>query len=75
MDIHQIGYEGGFNLANKYKDKDIYKQMWNELKSKFEEPFKKATTEEEFIVLGMSGMSAMLEEINDIERKYNKEEK
>jgi hypothetical protein len=35
------------------------------------QPFKEAKTEEEYIVLGMSGMSGMLEQIIDLERKYN----
>jgi hypothetical protein len=66
-----IGVDELYEILDKYNTQPDYKKMWEELKETFEKPFKEAKTEEEYIVLGMSGMSGMLEQIIDLERKYN----
>lgn len=48
-----------------------YKNAWEELMNPYKDLYKQCKTEEEFILLGMSGISALLEMAYELEQKHD----
>lgn len=57
--------------ARDYVELDKYQKAWEELNRSFLKLYKEAKTEDDYILLGMSGISAMIEQMQELEQKHN----
>lgn len=66
--IHANNSENATN--KKIRHECAYKNAWEELINPYKELYKQCKTEKEFIILGMSGVSGLLERAEEIMKKH-----